>query len=186
MSDPATPPENAPGPVSWADADRASRFAAWLARTGPAHRLVPATLRIASADASFRRYLRIDDDSGKSFIVMDAPPAKEDCRPFVQVAQLMQAAGPNVPRVLDWDEPQGFMLITDLGTRTMIEVVDREHPDANRALYMAAVDALIGWQLASRPGVLPAYDEALLKRELALFPDWYLAQHRGIAVEGKV
>jgi aminoglycoside/choline kinase family phosphotransferase len=177
---------SAPTTPNWADADRAARFAAWLARTGPAYRLVPASLRIASADASFRRYLRIDDEPGRTFIVMDAPPDKEDCRPFVHVAQLMQAAGLNVPQVLDWDEPQGFMLITDLGTRTMIEVLDRERPDANRALYSDAADALIAWQLASKPGVLPPYDEALLQRELALFPDWYIAQHRGIAVEGKL
>jgi aminoglycoside/choline kinase family phosphotransferase len=117
---------------------------------------------------------------------MDAPPDKEDCKPFVRVAQLMQDAGLNVPRVLEWDEPQGFMLLDDLGTQTMIEVVDRENASANRALYMRAVDALVAWQVASKPGVLPAYDEALLARELALFPDWYLARHRGIAVEGKL
>ena len=186
MSAPAIPPEHAHGAIDWPDADRAARFAAWLARTGPAHRLVPASLRIASADASFRRYLRIDDEAGGSFIVMDAPPGKEDCRPFVHVAQLMHAAGLNVPLVLDWDEPQGFMLITDLGTRTMIEVVDPAQPDANRALYSDAVDALLAWQLASKPGVLPPYDEALLQRELELFPDWYIARHRGITVEGKM
>ena len=150
------------------------------------HRLVPGTLRIASADASFRRYLRVDDEDGESFIVMDAPPDKEDCRPFVHVARLMQGAGLNVPRVIDWDEPHGFMLLTDLGTRTMIEVLDRERPEANRALYVNAVDALIAWQLASRPGELPPYDRALLMRELSLFPDWYVAKHRGIAVDGKL
>jgi hypothetical protein len=98
----------------------------------------------------------------------------------------MQDAGLNAPRVLDWDEVHGFMLLTDLGTRTMIEVVDRDRPDANRELYMQAVDALIAWQSASRPGVLPPYDHALLARELALFPDWYIAKHRGVAVEGKL
>jgi hypothetical protein len=117
---------------------------------------------------------------------MDAPPDKEDSRPFVHVAQLMLDAGLNAPRVLDWDEAHGFMLLTDLGTRTMIEVVDRDNPDANRGLYMRAVDALIAWQLASKPGVLPPYDHALLAREVQLFPDWYVAKHRGIAVEGKL
>jgi aminoglycoside/choline kinase family phosphotransferase len=68
----------------------------------------------------------------------------------------------------------------------MIEVVDRDHPDANRELYMRAVDALVAWQSSSRPGVLPPYDHALLARELSLFPDWYIARHRGIAVEGKL
>ncbi|HEY8355878.1 MAG TPA: phosphotransferase, partial [Ramlibacter sp.] len=66
------------------------------------------------------------------------------------------------------------------GSQTMIEVVDAQQPHANRALYERAIDALIAWQLASRPGVLPPYDEPLLARELALFPDWYLQQHRGV------
>lgn len=186
MSAPSVSPENAPGPVGWADAARAQRFGRWLDSVAPAHRLVPGTLRIASADASFRRYLRIDDESGASRIIMDAPPDKEDCRPFVHVAKLMDAAGLNVPRVLDWDEAQGFMLLTDLGTQTMIEAVDRERPDSNRPLYLAAIDALVAWQLASKPGELPPYDRALLMRELQLFPDWYIAQHRGIAVEGRL
>jgi aminoglycoside/choline kinase family phosphotransferase len=90
----------------------------------------------------------------------------------------MAQAGLHVPRVLDWDAPRGFMLLDDLGTQTMIEVVQPEQPAANLQLYMRAVDSLVAWQLASRPGVLPAYDEALLARELALFPDWYLQQHR--------
>ena len=186
MSAPAISPENAPGPVDWADAGRAREFDRWLAAVGPAHQLVPATLRIASADASFRRYLRIDDASGASRIVMDAPPDKEDCRPFVHVARLMDAAGLNVPRVLDWDEAHGFMLLTDLGTQTMIEAVDRQRPDSNRPLYMAAIDALVAWQLASKPGELPPYDRALLMRELQLFPDWYVARHRGIPAEGRL
>ena len=156
-----------------------------MAKVAPVHGLDPATLRPASADASFRRYLRVDAQDG-SRIVMDAPPDKEDCRPFVKVAQLMQAAGLHVPRVLDWDEANGFMLLDDLGDRTMIEVVDRENASANQRLFMRAADALVAWQLASRPGVLPPYDEALLARELALFPDWYLAKHKGIAVEGAV
>lgn len=171
--------------IHWADADRAARFTGWLRRVAPAHGLAPDSLRLASADASFRRYLRIDGGSG-TFVIMDAPPDKEDSRPFVRVAQLMLDAGLNAPRVLDWDEAHGFMLLTDLGTRTMIEVVDREHADANRELYLRAVDALVAWQSASRPGVLPPYDRALLARELALFPDWYVAKHRGVAVEGKL
>ncbi|MEO7548638.1 MAG: phosphotransferase, partial [Ramlibacter sp.] len=117
--------------------------------------------------------------------IMDAPPGQEDCRPFVHVASLMADAGLNVPRVLAWEEASGFMLLDDLGTQTMIEVMDRERPEANQGLYLQAVDALIAWQLASRPGVLPAYDDALLARELALFPDWYLGQHRGVVLEGK-
>jgi aminoglycoside/choline kinase family phosphotransferase len=173
-------------PVPWNDAAREAAFHGWLAQVAPRHGLRPATLRPASADASFRRYLRIDDEGGGSAIVMDAPPDKENCRPFVHVARLMQAAGLNVPRVREWDEALGFMLLDDLGLRTMIEVVDREHPTANLPIYQRAIDALIAWQLASRPDELPPYDSARLQRELALFPDWYLARHRGLAVEGRL
>lgn len=176
MSDSATFPA-----VTWTDPAREAAFGQWLARVAPAHGLQPGSLRPASADASFRRYLRLDG-AGGTYIVMDAPPDKEDCAPFVKVAGLMAAAGLNVPRVLDWDAPQGFMLLDDLGTQTMIEVVDAAAPPANQPLYMRAVDALIDWQRVSKPGVLPAYDEALLARELALFPDWYLGRHKGLAL----
>ena len=98
----------------------------------------------------------------------------------------MAAAGVNVPQVLAWDEPHGFMLLSDLGNQTMMQVIDRDNPQANYAMYMQAVDVLITLQQASKPNVLPPYDEPLLRRELALFPDWYLAQHRGVAVEGEV
>lgn len=178
MSDSASPPA-----VTWSDTRREAAFGRWLAAVAPAHGLQPATLRPASADASFRRYLRLDGAGGRTFIVMDAPPQHENCRPFVQIASLMADAGLYVPRVLAWDESEGFMLLDDLGRQTMIEVVDPDAPAANQALYLRAIDALIAWQLASRPGVLPPYDEALLQRELSLFPDWYLARHRGVALD---
>jgi aminoglycoside/choline kinase family phosphotransferase len=147
--------------------------------------VLPHTVRLASADASFRRYFRIDTPQG-SRIIMDAPPEKEDCRPFAQVAQLMAQAHIHAPEVLAWDEANGFMLLTDLGAKTMMQVIDRAHPQANQGLYLQAVDALIAWQLASKPDVLPPYNEALLRRELELFPEWYLGKHRGMAVEGDV
>jgi aminoglycoside/choline kinase family phosphotransferase len=187
MSDSAptlSQPDPAQAGIAWSDPRREAAFHAWLARVAPAHGLQPATVRPASADASFRRYFRVDAGAG-SCIIMDAPPEREDCAPFVKIAGLMADAGLYVPRVLDWDSAQGFMLLDDLGARTMIEVVDAEQPQANQELYLRAVDALIAWQLASRPGVLPPYDEALLARELALFPDWYLQKHRGVALEGK-
>ncbi len=183
MSDTHTP-ATAGAPVHWDDAKRHAQFRQWLDSVRPAYRLLPETLRTASADASFRRYLRLDTEAGGSAIIMDAPPDKEDCAPFVHVAKLMADAGLNVPRVLAWDEAHGFMLLDDLGNRTMIEVLDAASAPANQPLYMKAVDALIAWQLASRPGELPPYDAALLTRELALFPDWYLQQHRGAKVEG--
>ena len=186
MSDSANnPPQPAPAQagVAWSDPGREASFHLWLAGIAGSHGLRPETLRPASADASFRRYLRVDGHD-RSYIVMDAPPDREDCAPFVKIARLMADAGLHVPRVLAWDQPLGFMLLDDLGTQTMIEVVDRENAQANVALYMRAVDALIAWQLASKPGVLPPYDEALLARELSLFPDWYLRQHRGVDLQG--
>jgi aminoglycoside/choline kinase family phosphotransferase len=188
MSALSSPPSSpAPAVITWADPARAAVFAAWLAAIAPAQGLNPASVRVASADASFRRYLRVDlADGSASRIVMDAPPAQENCAPFVHVARLMADAGLRVPEVLAWDEPQGFMLLTDLGQRTMMEAIDAERPHVNAPLYNQATDTLLAWQLASKPGVLPVYDEALLRRELSLFPDWYLAQHKGVAVDGKL
>jgi aminoglycoside/choline kinase family phosphotransferase len=178
-------PASAPAAVAWSDPRREAAFHEWLRGVSAAHELRPETVRPASADASFRRYLRVDGGQG-SFIVMDAPPEKEDCAPFVKVARLMADAGLYVPRVLGWDQPQGFMLLDDLGTQTMIEVVDAQQMRATQALYLRAVEALVAWQLASKPGVLPPYDEPLLARELALFPDWYLQKHRGVEIAPKM
>ena len=171
--------------VNWADAARESAFFKWLASLQASHPLAADSLRIASADASFRRYLRIDGPLC-SRIIMDAPPDKENSQPFVKVAALMRQAGLTVPEVLAWDPAGGFLLLTDLGDQTMISAIDVERPQSNLPLYLQAVDALITWQRASRPGVLPAYDELLLRRELELFPDWYLAKHRGVHVAGEI
>jgi Predicted phosphotransferase related to Ser/Thr protein kinases len=133
----------------------------------------PAVFAPASSDASFRRYFRVQAD-GRSWIVMDAPPEHEDCRPFLRVAELMRQAGLHVPRCLAQDLERGFLLLDDLGRQTYLDVLDSENADR---LYGDAIDALIRWQCASRPGVLPEYDEVLLRRELELFPDWYLARH---------
>ena len=182
----AHPPESTlfAAPV-WSDAQREANFNAWLTALANAHGLLINSLRSASTDASFRRYFRVDSPQG-SRIIMDAPPDQEDCRPFARVAQLMAEANVLVPQVLAWDEANGFMLLTDLGVQTMMQVIKRDDPQANQGLYLQAVDALIAWQTASRAGVLPAYDAALLRRELELFPEWYLARHRGVAVEGEV
>ncbi|KLR59564.1 aminoglycoside phosphotransferase family protein [Diaphorobacter sp. J5-51] len=166
------------GAVHWTDPARQAAFNAWLAPLAASLQLRRESLRPASADASFRRYLRLDAVDGTSRIVMDAPPDKEDCRPFVQVQALLQAAGLRVPQILAWDEAHGFMLLSDLGAQTVIERLDPANPAAAHAWYLQAVDLLIDWQRASRPGVLPAYDEPLLRRELQLFPDWYIARHR--------
>lgn len=194
MSHPSSPSPACPPPgtavatpatstVAWPDAARQTAFEAWLAPLVGPYQLMPATLRPASADASFRRYLRIDSAMGSSRIVMDAPPDKENCKPFVQVQGLMAAAGLNVPQILAWDELGGFMLLSDLGHQTLIERLNPEKPQDAYAWYQQATDVLLDWQKASQPGVLPAYDEALLRRELALYPDWYLAKHRGVTLD---
>jgi hypothetical protein len=189
MSHLTPPPTSALNPsqadsVSWTDPARQVVFDRWLSGLAVSHGLLPDSLRVASADASFRRYLRVNSVDGGSRIVMDAPPDKENSEPFVRIAALMKAAGLHAPEVLNWDQAHGFMLLSDLGDATMMSAIDPERPQANHGLYMQAVDVLVQWQLASRPGVLPLYDAALLNRELSLFPDWYLAQHRGVQIEG--
>jgi len=136
------------------------------------------SLSLASEDASFRRYFRIS--SGPcSWIAMDAPPEREDCRPFVRVAALMRAAGVHVPEILAQDLEHGFLLLTDLGTRSYLQALDATNADE---LFRDAIDALIKLQLASRPDALPPYDEALLRREIDLFPQWYIARHLGMTL----
>jgi len=164
--------------VVWTSSARSDAFGQWLDRTAPKFGLIASSLRIASQDASFRRYLRIDSSQGKTCVIMDAPPLQEDCRPFVHVAGLLREAGLVAPEVLDWDQTHGFMLLTDLGSQTMMQGMDPDQPMKNLPRYMQAVDDLILWQLASKPDVLPSYDEALLRRELSLFPDWYVGKHR--------
>jgi len=145
----------------------------WLARacpeaTGPC---VP-----ASSDASFRSYHRVPTADG-SVILMDAPPAQEDSRPFVDVAQRLLACGVNVPRVLVSDLDEGFLLLTDLGDRSYLECLDESSADA---LYADAIDALVAIQRHGRTDGLPPYDETLLRQEMALFTDWLLAHHLGL------
>jgi len=112
---------------------------------------------------------------------MDAPPEREDSRPFVKVARLLREAGLNAPEILAHDLDQGFLLVSDLGTRSYLAAL--REGDADR-LFGDATTALVRWQSASRPGVLPEYDEALLRRELELFPEWYLGRHLGLALTG--
>ena len=138
----------------------------------------PVTGTLASSDASFRRYFRFSA-AGRSCIGMDAPPEHEDCRPFVKVAELLSSAGVNVPEIYAQDLTQGFLLLSDMGTRTWLEVLDESNASRH---FSQAIDALIRIQAASWPGVLPDYDEALLRRELALFPHWYVQRHLGMVL----
>ncbi len=138
------------------------------------------SLAPASEDASFRRYFRAALDDGRSFIAMDAPPEKEDCRPFVHVAGLLARAGVHAPQVHAQDLAQGFLLLTDLGTKTYIQELNADNAPR---LFGDAMDALVRWQLATRPGELPPYDEALLRREMNLFPEWYLSRHLNLVLD---
>ena len=157
----------------------------WLSGLRDAFAIDLASLAPASADASFRRYFRVRlaASGDATAIVMDAPPDREDCATFVRVAALMRDAGVNVPRVLAQDLARGFLLLGDLGRTTYLAALDPPDPGLAAPLMSDAIDALVLWQRASRPDVLPAYDETLLRRELALFPDWYLARHLGIALD---
>ncbi len=149
---------------------RLAQLEKWLA---PQFAGKTVSLAPASADASFRRYFRATVE-GKTYVVMDAPPEHENSEPFVRIAKLFADAGSHVPNIIAQDLAQGFLLLSDLGTQTYLHVLNESNADE---LFHAATDALIKIQLASKPGVLPPYDEALLKRELDLFPDWYVARH---------
>jgi aminoglycoside/choline kinase family phosphotransferase len=166
-------------PSTSADA-RLAALSTWVATTlgTTAFALSP-----ASADASFRRYFRIVPEVSwqgrRTLIAMDAPPPLEDCRPFVRIARLLASAGVHAPAVLAEDLAHGFLLLSDLGDRTYLAALDEASAPA---LYSDAIDALVRWQRATREGALPIYDEALLARELALFPDWYVARRLGGAL----
>ena len=163
---------SAPGATQLVD-PRLAALRRWLAGPlgGPQFGIAP-----ASADASFRRYFRVTLPDARSFIAMDAPPELEDSAAFVRVAGLLRAAGVNAPAVHAQDLAQGFLLLTDLGSVTYLDALNEENADA---LMRDAIGAQIQWQLATRDGTLPPYDEALLRRELDLFPEWYVGRHLG-------
>ncbi len=143
------------------------------------------SLEAASSDASFRRYFRIhfpDDKDRESLVVMDAPPEKEPVAPFVDVAQRLSGAGLHVPRILAEDREAGFLLLSDLGRQTYLEAFAEQDSDS---LLEAALEALIRMQMHADPLGLPDYDRALLERELALFPEWYLRAECGISLSSK-
>ena len=154
--------------------DRTAHLAAWLTETCP-HR--PFTLAPASSDASFRSYWRATFADGDTAIVMDAPPAHEDCRPFVAIAQLFAEAGLHVPTVRAQQLEQGFLLLDDLGHTPYLTALTLV-PECDDGLDRGALAASVTLQAASRPDCLPDYDEALLTRELQLFPDWFASRHR--------
>jgi aminoglycoside/choline kinase family phosphotransferase len=154
---------------------RQQQLTVWLQGQFPGETF---SLAPASNDASFRRYFRATFHE-RTLIVMDAPPEHEDCRPFLHVAKLFEDAGTHVPHVYAHDLTQGFLLLSDLGDTTYLQALDSKSAGQ---LYGAATDALIRIQLASKGDELPPYDEALLLREMRLFPEWYIGRHLKITL----
>ena len=148
----------------------------WLKGLEPSWQLDLSSLAPASADASFRRYFRIQSKNPtfNTLIVMDAPPQYEPLDAFLKVDLLLQNAGLNVPKILEKNIAEGFLLLNDLGNKTYLAELNDGTADW---LYKDATHALVQMQLASKPDVLPNYDAALLQRELDLFPEWYLGKH---------
>ena len=135
-------------------------------------------LTAASSDASFRRYFRWQA-AGRSFVVMDAPPPQENCRPFVDIDHLLASAAVNVPYIHAQDLERGFLLLGDLGHQTYLDVIDPQNADA---LFADAIQALLAFQRLPMDAPLPSYDVSLLRRELELFPEWYVGRALGLAL----
>jgi aminoglycoside/choline kinase family phosphotransferase len=133
----------------------------------------------ASSDASFRRYFRWQADA-RTLILMDAPPPQEDCRPFVQLAGILDRAGVHVPHVLAADLSRGFLLLDDLGRQTYLDLITEQNADS---LFADAIESLLAFQQEPLDDGLPFYDDALLRRELQLFPDWYVRKHLGVELD---
>jgi len=114
--------------------------------------------------------------------VMDAPPPQENCKPFVDIAFLLATCGINVPKIYAQDLPRGFLLLNDLGNKTYLEVIDSENADN---LFKDALQALLAFQQLPMVAPLPSYDVALLRRELELFPEWYVGRELGIQFDQK-
>ncbi len=139
----------------------------------------------ASADASFRRYFRVTGDSGATAIVMDAPPPAEDVRPFINMTHLLAGGGVYIPAILAQDETRGFLLLDDFGRTTYLAALMDADESTRQSLFSDAITSLVRLQQidplrAATP--LGHYDAALLRREIMLFPDWYLHRHLNAAL----
>jgi N-acetylmuramate 1-kinase len=139
-------------------------------------RLSPRLIEPASSDASFRRYFRVFHEGG-THIVMDAPPGREDVRPYLNITVMLETAGVHVPRVYEWDAARGLVLLEDLGTQQYLPAL-QNGADADR-LYRDALEALAMIQVRGRESAfeLPAYDREVLVREMALMPEWFCGRH---------
>ncbi len=143
----------------------------------------------ASSDASFRRYFRIqvtDKEGGeKSYIIMDAPVAQEDCRPFIAVSEQLLGMGLQVPKVLAQNLELGFLLLTDLGSQTYLSVLEAATESEVDTLYQSALTALVTLQSKGQTmaNALPRYDASLFETEMNLFSDWLLGTHLNIPLD---
>lgn len=175
-------------PVESADASadpRRDDLVAWLAGSPGGVSADAASLRPASSDASFRRYFRVDCADGVSRIVMDAPPGKEDTAPYLWVAGLLRDAGLAAPAVVAADPGRGFVLLEDLGERTYLSELQDARASGDEPRTEAAMRAALG-ALVRMQGIdaaLPPYDEARLRAELDLFPEWYVGRHLGASLD---
>jgi hypothetical protein len=151
----------------------------WVASRFPGQSVL---ITPASADASFRRYFRLTWPDGSTRILMDAPPDKEDCKPFIRVAGLLARAGLAAPRVLDQDFDNGFLVLTDLGRIGYLDALNADLAMAD-LLIRPVLDVLVTWQLSSTAATLPPYDATLLRRELDLFPEWFVGRHLGVQLD---
>ena len=156
--------------------DRLVELRTWLAGLPG---FADSTLEPASADASFRRYFRVrknerDHKSGQTYIVMDAPPDKENSEPFIRIAHAFRVIGLNTPEIVQQNLAQGFLLLTDLGQQVYLSALNNDSVDS---LYTDAMAALVTLQSRGQTTGLPAYDQDLLMSEMALFPDWLLTRH---------
>ena len=172
-------------PTSAVQDARLQQLTEWLASTG----LVEVgTGRPASADASFRRYFRYDvapemrEKLGATLVAMDAPPERENVPAYIHVQGLLLDAGVTVPAIVARDVERGFLLLSDLGVTTYLQRLDSDNAPF---MYSDAVDALLKFQMASQPGVLPEFDRAFIYRELNIFPEWYIGRHLGVTLDDK-
>ncbi|MYM94412.1 aminoglycoside phosphotransferase family protein [Duganella vulcania] len=164
---------------------RLEQLTAWLATLNVVD---AASARPASADASFRRYFRVNvlpeqqAALGATLVVMDAPPERENVLAFVKLDEMLAHAGVSVPRIVATDYERGFLLMSDLGVTTYLQVLDHDNAST---MYAEALEALVKFQLTSQPGVLPEYDRAFMLREMNLFPEWYIGKHLNATLTDK-
>ncbi len=135
------------------------------------------TLHPLTGGASARNFFRLELADGRPTLIVRDSPAHGDSHRFARVARLLADGGVHAPNVIAQDLERGFLLISDLGDTSYLSALNRDNANS---LFEAATNALIRWQLASRPGVLPSVDEALLRREMDLFAEWYVERHLGM------